>query len=158
MLNSWWQPVILWRRSHLGQFSVTISPIRILRRRCKKYTELCSGVMFSSCCMSSLHDYMIYSKGLVFCSKKQSQRNKCPGQAMCWIRGGGDSSVSISPAVCPPWREGFLLQWLKMSQACFQSVLEFGITIQKADSVKQTKQSFQILKCTFNLTYERSWV
>lgn len=88
MLNSWWQPVILWRRSHLGQFSVTISPIRILRRRCKKYTELCSRVMFSSCRMSSLHDYMIYCKGLVFCSKKQSQRNKCPGQAMCWIWGG----------------------------------------------------------------------
>lgn len=70
----------------------------------------------------------------------------------------GDSSVSISAALSPPWREVFLLQWLKMSQACFQSVLEFDITIEKADSVKQTKQSFQILKHTLNLTYERSQV
>lgn len=44
----------------------------------------------------------------------------------------GDSWVSISPALPLPWRQVFLLQWLKMSQACFQSALEFDITIQRS--------------------------
>lgn len=132
-------------------FSLSISPISALSGDETKIHRIVFGSNDFFMFMSSLHDLKVYSKGLAFSSKKQQQRNY-PGQAICWIW-WGIHQLLFPLHYLPLGERSFYCSGWKWARHAFREYLNLIITIQRADSGKQTTQSFQILKHALSPTY-----